>query len=61
MADSGSLGKMTGSAGLAEELHPFKRGLCKVEDDNPAGPQTGGRDALLLQALLLCAEAVPAS
>lgn len=35
MMELGFLGKMMGSAGVAEELHPRRRGLCKEEDDSP--------------------------
>lgn len=60
MADSGSLGKTMGSAGLAEELHPCRRGLCKEEEDSPPGPQAGRRQRCLPHSLLY-AEAAPAS
>lgn len=35
MMELGFLGKMMDSAGVAEELHPCRRGLCKEEDDSP--------------------------
>lgn len=36
MVESGFRGKMMGSAGMAEDLHPRRRGrgLCKGEDDS---------------------------